>query len=357
MWKNLLAVLFGLLLAGILSEVILRLFDPFEFRQKGDQIILPAHEKKTFENPDLPGLDSLIIHSKNSLGFRGPELPDTSDSLKTIIAMGGSTTECFYLSDGKDWPNVLGQQLNREDQRFWINNAGLDGHSSFGHLILMRDYILDLKPDYVLFLLGCNDIGRDDLTDFDRQHLQGEYVTWQQYLRNNSELFSLIANLRRHLRSNRRKLEHPGLRLDELGRAAPFSEVDSQTLIRSHQLYLDHYSERLNLLIQLCKENDIQAILLTQPTLVGTSKDPITGVDLSRIQYCHPQGGKAYWNLLEAYNQVSRQIAEKEGILCIDLAHLMPKSSAYFYDCMHFSNAGAEKVAEIVTDSLQVYLK
>lgn len=53
----------------------------------------------------------------------------------TIISVGGSTTECFYISDDKTWTHILGMKLKSVFTRVWINNAGLDGHSTFGHII------------------------------------------------------------------------------------------------------------------------------------------------------------------------------------------------------------------------------
>lgn len=56
-------------------------------------------------------------------------------SYLTIISVGGSTTECFYISDDKTWTHILGMKLKSVFTRVWINNAGLDGHSTFGHII------------------------------------------------------------------------------------------------------------------------------------------------------------------------------------------------------------------------------
>lgn len=57
--------------------------------------------------PRIPGLDRLIIHSVNSLGFRGPEPPANMDERYTVFVVGGSTTECSKLSDGKTGSAVL----------------------------------------------------------------------------------------------------------------------------------------------------------------------------------------------------------------------------------------------------------
>ena len=84
------------------------------------------------------------MHTKNSLGFRGAPPPRDFPDYLTIITIGGSTTECFYLSDGRTWPDLLGQNLSREFNRVWVNNAGLDGATTYRHLILMEDYVVTL---------------------------------------------------------------------------------------------------------------------------------------------------------------------------------------------------------------------
>ena len=78
-------------------EFTLHLYNPFSSRVKNGENILPKNTRYAVAMPNYPGLDKEIIHNKNSLGMRGPEL-DGSEKLK-IICMGGSTTECFYLNE------------------------------------------------------------------------------------------------------------------------------------------------------------------------------------------------------------------------------------------------------------------
>ena len=84
--------------AFLLIELTLRIYNPLGSRVKGDRIILPANEVYSFSNNGIPSLDKNISHRKNALGFRNDELPVAPDKQLTIITVGGSTTECFYLS-------------------------------------------------------------------------------------------------------------------------------------------------------------------------------------------------------------------------------------------------------------------
>lgn len=156
----LVAIFSGLVFAITLVEVTLRVFDPIPTRVRGGRIVLPANI--TYEAPAVLYSDrKTIFHSKNSLGFRGPEPPSDWDDYATIIAVGGSTTECLLLNDSEDWPSVLHSQVKRRFPHVWVNNAGLDGHSTFGHQMLIQDILSKLRPNVIIFLIGVNDVCRE----------------------------------------------------------------------------------------------------------------------------------------------------------------------------------------------------
>ncbi|HEX4957294.1 MAG TPA: SGNH/GDSL hydrolase family protein, partial [Lacibacter sp.] len=134
MKKNLKALMFGCFVALLLCELILRIYNPFTNFTKQGKLILPANQQVVFQNKWIAQLDSQIHYSRNALGFRGPMPPDSIHHLNSVICIGGSTTECRFLSDDQTWPALLQQQLKDSVPRLWINNAGIDGHSTFGHL-------------------------------------------------------------------------------------------------------------------------------------------------------------------------------------------------------------------------------
>ena len=76
----------------------------------------------------------------------------------TVITIGGSTTECHFLSDSLTWPYLLGLRLADSVRGCWLNNAGLDGQSTFGHIVMLNDYVKKLHPSVVVFLTGINDM-------------------------------------------------------------------------------------------------------------------------------------------------------------------------------------------------------
>ncbi len=62
------------------------------------------------------------------------------------------------------------------------------------------------------------------------------------------------------------------------------------------------------------------------------------------------------WKLLELYNGVMRETARQHHVLVIDLAREMPKSTEYYYDTYHYTNAGCQQVAAIIDKHLEPFL-
>ena len=119
---------------------------------------MPANRVRLLHNHSNPTLDTLLVRRTNSLGFEGEEPTQSADSVLSLLTIGGSTTEEWYLSEGETWTDVLGRALKRTFAPVWINNAGISGHSTFGHGILMDTVVrMQVKPKVVLFLIGVND--------------------------------------------------------------------------------------------------------------------------------------------------------------------------------------------------------
>lgn len=351
LYKNLLAILIGCVIAFVLVELILRIFQPFDFRVKGSEIILAANQEFMMVNDFIPKLDDTIFHSKNSLGFRGEEPPKDWEKAMTVITIGGSTTECYYISDDKTWQAEINRLLRDDYPNFWINNAGLDGHSTFGHEVLLRDYIVKLKPDYAMFLVGINDVATADLESFDRlamKQLNTKSVRgFLKSLANYSETIGLVFNFYRYYIAYQKGLLHNNVEFEKLKQV----EVDSvkrQGILEKHKTeFLTNYQNRIENLVKTCKENQIEPVLITQPQIIGDTIDSITGTDLGKIEY-QDINGSTGWAIIELYNDVTRQVAKNQNIRLIDLAMLMPKDSRYYYDYTHYTNEGAAVVGQII---------
>ncbi|MEL7533050.1 MAG: SGNH/GDSL hydrolase family protein [Bacteroidota bacterium] len=353
LFGNLAVLGIGCMIALGVLELFLRWAQPIPSRIKGDKIVLPHNRLYQLENPPNMGLDSLVIHRKNALGFRGPAVPENWDEALSLITIGGSTTECFLLADDKDWPALLGVELKSQYPSLWVNNAGLDGHSSFGHQLLLTDYVLPLRPDVALFLLGANEVGRKDLDQYDKAQLKDNLPAWKRVLYH-SEIANLVLNIQRSAKAKKLDLNHQYLELKSLSHR-PTDSLAVVQLIQSDSTTLANYQKRLQALGDSCEAYGVKPVFATQPSLLGEGVDPDSGVNLATIEW-QSSNGESYWWRLQAYNQVLRETAAQNDWLLIDLAELLPKRSAYFYDAIHFNNAGSEAVSKIIAKKLAPYL-
>ena len=187
-------------------------------RIRGRRIVLAANRVDYIRNrlPPEAEVPPVARFERNSLGFRGSEPPKDLDKYLSLITVGGSTTQCLVLQERSTWPFLLGRNLNAKFDPIWVNNAGLDGHSTFGHLILLQDHLLKLRPKVIVFLVGINDVARGSATDWDVENIRME-IRWKSpgvFLKSASaysEFASLLVSLFRYNYAYRAGLLHGNL--------------------------------------------------------------------------------------------------------------------------------------------------
>ncbi|MFC1750793.1 SGNH/GDSL hydrolase family protein, partial [Pseudomonadota bacterium] len=339
---NVAVLITSLVVSVVVLEVYLRMFNPLNFRLRGNKILLATRSSKIKRNQPSEKLDEYILFKKNSLGFRGDEPPTNFADVLSVVTVGGSTTECVVLGEGQTWTDHLGEMLRSRIDGFWINNAGLDGHSTNGHLVLMRDYISALKPKIVLFLVGINDERVDVAEHYDSEGIvkmsNTSVAQKLMAVAEKSEIVAYMTNLNRW-----GVAEKLGLSTDQV---VNFNELDSgelkllaevgdveremeykvlgiatnsaeflQEKLESYEPGLEAYKSRLIKLIELSRENNIDPILITQPAVYGGGVDSETGVDLGSIpvgsdgdDWQNGYTGHTKWTILESYNQVVREV-------------------------------------------------
>jgi lysophospholipase L1-like esterase len=344
----------------LLMELALRIYNPFHFRLKGDKILLPIDQRETIVNQINPKLDPVIVNTRNSLGFRGPEPPKDWGRELTVITIGGSTTECHFLNDSCTWPYLLGKRLADSFPSGWLNNAGLDGQSTYGHIVMLNDHVKKLRPSVVIFLTGINDIETTGPSFHDKLYRRNAYPDLKHFLFNNSEVLNLGLNLVRVWRARRMNNTTNGLLLLDSTRRLVLSDSVIRARLDRQAPFLAGYRQRLVDLADTCLAWHILPVFLTQPNQFGYGRDPVTGADLALYPVDSTDSGfngQLIWEVEERYNDVVRGICAEKGLPMIDLARMMPKNSLYFYDMSHFTNQGAVKVADLVGEQLAQVIK
>lgn len=357
---NLVVLLVGVVLALLLLEVVLRVYNPLQPRIRGNRVVLVTNQRYHYRPVPAPEIDSVITSSINAIGFRGPNPPPDFARRLTIVAIGGSTTQCGLQPDDKTWPAHLGQELEKSFRDVWINDAGLAGHTTFGHLALLEDYVVRLHPRVALFLVGINDAAKAEHSDWDwdSENVRGRisFSSGKAFLKSlsaYSEVAALGMQFSRAAAARKAGLGFDRVEIAALGTFHGPPEAEQRYLATvARPEYLENYAGRLKRLIVVARAAGIEPVFLTQPLLVGPAVDELTGRDLATIQAGGGRSGKMVWDGLEIYNDITRRVCRENDALLIDVAQSMPKSSRYFFDFMHFNNQGTALVAQIIARSL-----
>jgi hypothetical protein len=310
---------------------------------------------------DLPGVSSKGVFTTNSLGIRGPEFSD-ADRYR-ILCVGGSTTECIYLDNAKAWPRLVGEALAANTAGVWVGNIGRSGTTTPHHVTLFEHLPEADLVDCWVVLCGINDYG---------QHVRGTYEettadSWKHTfkyrrpglgsdlwrpLQRNSFVFCMFESLRKRIKVALQG-ENPAAFQDT--RAKWVKKQQEKRRLghkRAVELplddWMDEYERQLMRMIELSRAKAKRLIFVTQPTiwkadLPAELADHTIGPRLPDGSYLD-DATRAEG--MDRYNQRMRDVCQREGIECVDLAASLPKSLEVFYDDCHFNEAGAKSVAE-----------
>lgn len=339
-WKAARTVLIVL----ICLEILLHFYNPFKEKGTVGSTHLQDYADHELNNLNSYGFSEDFTHTKNNLGFRGPELNTDSNKLK-IICMGGSSTECYFLNDGKDWPSLLAGKLKEMNQGIWVNNAGFSGKTIVDHLALLKKPVLKIKPDYIFLMCGLDNIGQ--------QIKKNKFIE-----KSRLDAFFHFFELPKLVKNPGKNEVAPSFKLLDLNNAEMLEMSDSLVLqrIAKEQMLINDYRSYLQEFADVCKANNIQLVLISEVILFGEERDLVSDVHLENIRI-GDINGRTEALLLKQYNKTTYEIAEINQLPFINLSARLPKDSRFFYDGFHFTNEGAEMVSTIILDESKPLIK
>jgi lysophospholipase L1-like esterase len=333
-----------------------------------DYCVWPPSSDFVFQ-PDpahLPGIDGETHVRTNRLGLRGDEVPD--DPVYHVLAVGGSTTECLYLDQGESWPGRLQQRLADEaGGAWWVGNAGRSGLATDDHSVQLRHLLPQLPGlDAVILLPGVNDLGLRLAREEVPQRTQEELLR-----RSFAELPATgwrpraLSRLWRDLTYSR--VVPQMFMQDPHGAAIATWRRHRQQATTWHDAMpdlaaaLDVYERNVEAMLDQLAEADVRPIVLTQPSLWTAAP----AAEHEALMWCGGVGdfmaepGHTYYTPaalaagMAAYNDRLLGTCARRGVEVIDLAGLLPRTAEVFYDDVHFTEAGAARVAAILADYLR----
>jgi lysophospholipase L1-like esterase len=310
----------------------------------------------------LPGIRGPVRFTVNTWGVRGPE-PDVSREAVRILCVGGSATECLYVTDERTWPMRLADRLRARGGNVGtceVHNAGRSGHMALHHAHLVEHYQGMGRFDLVVAMVGVNDLGAALHEDRAQREARvaGE---------------ALFYRVRPHEPSHRRlalwrwlesafdvgiPLANGQILQDPQGHWIAGKRASRQRMLRerprnapppSWQQDLSAYRSAIARLIRAARDRGVPLVLVTQPTLWRDGLSPELEALLWEQTNDAAYTATALADMMAAYNDALLDVADREGVPTIRLAGRLPADETVFYDDCHFNDSGCEKVADLLT--------
>jgi lysophospholipase L1-like esterase len=369
--RNIIWIGLSIVIAVVMAEIALTLFfpiaDPNAERKSRmpdmeyiESQFFPNEAYVFFPEKELSHMSDRARFTTDNMGFRGRDviMPKPADEYR-IFMVGGSTTECLYLDDEATITADLEALMNarRTDSlKVRVYNAGKGGDKSYDHIAMISHRIVFLQPDMIILFAGINDLlaATADVdylhypekrrTAFSLSDLVGLLATEFQIPRR----LSIIFHSRSDLEIREALPFHSNYKnLAQLRKSYPLSKTPPHTDLAA-------FATNLRTIIGICRTNDIQLVLLTQPTTWNSRLD--TAIASWHWMNCSNQVSYREADLdraMEQYNDVTRRLATDYNLPLVDLGRVVPKSSQFMYDDCHFNLNGARFAAECIAKLLR----
>lgn len=338
------------ILSFFLAEIAVRVVSPPNMFSP--YLPLRPHNKMEL-HVNLSGVSALALNTTNRWGLRGDEPPENWKEYFTIVVVGGSTAQCYYLDDHKTWPYLLQEKVKTFIPNTWVGNGGISGHSTRAHILFVREAIAKMKPSVALLLVGINDLWYSMNDEARVLGSPAEEAGWKYFILGNSRvvqvlflwkiiLFDHVVVLEKS--ANENFIPEPMVHAMQL-------PTDLRGLLPS----LNDYTQNIHTLIVDLKKLNVRPIFLTQPLLFDDSEHwkNIVGWEYSVGGVKGKLSAATYAKMLNIFNQELVRTCNAESTEVFNLASEIPHSSDLFYDTMHFNEKGAEIVAEKISGYLE----
>ena len=293
----------------------------------------------------------LITYTRDRHGLRGSYGPPGDIRILTV---GGSTTDQRHIGDGETWQDVLQRRFAQAGLTVPVANAGVDGQSSFGHIANFKWWFPDipgLAPEFILFYAGINDYHKDVADRFDQFAADRRDQGIAARIRDNSALWHLLKTLVGVYKAMVvSKIGHQRVRFDELKWVR--EPLQDNYDFMAHRL--DAYAARLRLLADLTRQAGATPIFVSQPSrhyrvapqgIEGEADESL--IDDRRVN------GVDFHRVMRKMDGAMKSVAAEKGALYVDLASRTEWTDADFYDLVHMTPQGAEKVGAFLYEALK----
>jgi len=275
---------------------------------------------------------------RNELGFIGDNI--AAKDIK-ILFLGGSTGEEMFIPPKNTIVSTLNHKLKKDKINYEIINASKGGKTTRGYVndfLKWFDKIEDLKPQIVIFYLGLNDSFLDYPKYFDDLERKDFLKKTEDYIKNNSLIYSFKKKLELKYFNNRRQYNN----LEKKDLYKNFSYINYEAAkkkyvgvlnLKKNEIIIENFSKNLQNLKTIIDNKRYTPIFITQIKYNGISD-----------------------NNLFLINEYLKNFCRKNKYKIIKLEKIKKMDIELFYDELHTNIKGSLFLSNIIYSDLKEIL-
>lgn len=292
----------------------------------------------------------------NSIGFRCDDIKEKDK--KRIVCLGASPTFGWGVKYEDTYPVVIGNLLKENNIDVEIINAGEIGYSSYQGLNLLKNIVLDLKPDIITVSYVINDI--DKYRFFRSSNLPDNKLPPL------SDTFVKISNI--VYKSNFFKLINYFFTNNISKRLKYYGKNYNNDYNENRRVSLDDYNANLKEFIKIANENNIKLFFIVMPVNLP-AKEIITEEEKKEIDSLFKEFNNEFKKesfvqaenilskilLIDGYNSKAYYylglIAEKENNINLANEYFEKAKNFEIFDCFLISSSYNDIMRTVAFDN------
>jgi hypothetical protein len=321
--------------------------------------------------PQLPPIARYVV---NREGERGNDLPSSTHGLYRVLVAGGSQAECYFLDQDAAWPGVVQRLLASPDRLTRLGasrvHVGCIARSGIGSeaLDMLFGRILPQYPrlQLIVTLVGLADVmrwieqGTPDalapvrLTDVFRCHPDGPYG-WVPRQWASTELLSRT----RHRWLRRLDVDAHAGRWVGRARAMRANARTIHATVRDPAPMLDHFELHFRSALARAVVHADRVLVVMEPWFDKTfSAEEAAAMWHGGVGQAWRDEVTTYYSfdvfsrLMRKLNARAAAVARSFSVEQLDLTPFLAPSLDTYYDAVHFTDAGARHVGEVITAAI-----
>jgi len=298
----------------------------------------------------------------NSLGFRGPEVATRKKpGVTRVVCLGTSESYGLYESPGREWPAQLRELL--PGSRYEVVNASMVGLNLSSFNTYLEKHVFPLDPDIVVltvnplfYVTSQNKIAKQGVrpvTD-PAQKSTPPPRSLRESLVGNLRVFPKLKQVVKQAVSEnspatlkRYQISSTMRQVQEIERMRLQGRKPMKAVPES---YLANFEKELNSTIDLIRSRNCEVVLTSYPALISSENlASYPDIFLDNRRFCIELSLMGIIDTFNRFNSVTAHVSRQQRTPFVDTHLLLPKSTEFFGDNVHYTDKGATVFAEGVS--------